>query len=423
MGATEIKTQLSGSVAGRRTRSPVSGLKAVTRRLSDGRRVTYFYHRATGKRVESDPNSAAGLLEIKRLDDLAARRAARSIKEGSLAEIVESYRSDSAVSAGRIKPFRRLKPRTQADYREVFDYLGEHMDSLFPAELRPRHVQKLVDDAAESMGWAFGDKLLSVLRLVINWGLFHEKFEPHGEDGIPWSHPCKDVAAPRRDEGAAQANRPWADDERVAIVSTATLEFLTVYALCLYGQMNVADAIAIPKTSRVSVCLEDGRQVERIRWKRAKNAQTIEIDIEGPLRAFLNAAPAHGAPTIAANTRGKPWTYSGIDSARKRLLVELERRGKVGDGLTFHGLRVTFASIAAEGGKSNKEIAAGLNDRSDSMGERYARGAARERLAQAARKPLFERDEGLISPVLAARLENRMENGAQVLKLAPKKLR
>lgn len=374
----------------KRTKSPVAGLKAVT---SKGR--LYWYHRGTGKRLRNEPSSAAGLLEISALDAKAEERPAEN-DSGSLAAIIVAYRSSDAGRAGRIRPFRSLGKRTQDDYSECLDYLWPVAGKLRPEEMRPRQVQKLVDDAAEASGWVFGDKLLSVLRLIINWGAYHEltAFE---------AHPCTGVLAPSRAEGLEASNRPWTDAERIAVFSAAPVELLIVFGLCLYAQLNIAHAIDVPPSAIKRTVNERGEVRRRLQWRRAKNAHPIDVGVEGPLETIVDACASEG-PRLALNSRGEPWTRSGVNSARKRLLGRLVAAGKVGPGLTFHGLRSTLGAIAAEGGASEKQIAAAIHDGTSEMGALYSRGAESRVLAEAARKPLIERDTALLGGLLSRRL-------------------
>lgn len=388
----------------RRTKSPVSGLKRVR---AKGR--LYWYHRATGIRLTNDPNTAAGLIEINALDECATSDAS---SQGSLAHIIEAYQAPDAGRAGRILPFRKLSERTQADYQECIDYLEPAAAELFPADMKPRQVQKLVDDAADLNGWVFGDKLLRVLRLMMNWGVYHEltAFK---------SHPCKDVLPPARDEHAPEANRPWTETERIVSFTEATRELAILFGLCLYAQLNIAHAIDIPP-SAIKIERRGETVTRRLKWRRAKNCEPIDVEITGPLEHIINACSKTG-PTLALNSRGDPWTYAGANTSRKRLMARLVEQGKVETGLTFHGLRATLGAVAAEGtatlpGATDKQIAAAIHDKTSVMGAHYSRSAEKRKLAEVARRPLNEIDGPIIGPILAARFAPQPE-GAKVVKL------
>lgn len=386
----------------KRRLSPVAGLKPVR-----AKGKLYWYHRATGLRLKNDPNTAAGMIEIAALDKRAKAKTEEE-RGGSLAQIIAAYQSADAGRAGRIRPFRKLSERTRADYQECFDYLEPIAAKLYPADMKPRHVQGMVDDAADVRGWAFGDKLLSVVRLLINWGAYHEltAFE---------MHPCKDVLAPARDEDAPDANRPWTDEERVAVFNEAPPELAILFGLCLYAQLNIAHAIDIPP-SAIRRERRGDKIVQRLKWRRAKNCEPIDVEITGPLATIIDACSKTG-PTLALNSRGEPWTFAGASTARKRLLKKLVEAGKVEPGLTFHGLRSTLGAVAAEGGASEKQIAAAIHDGTSEMGALYSRGAERRRLAEAARAPLIERDAELVGAILKNRLASATDAAAKVVRL------
>jgi len=61
--------------------------------------------------------------------------------------------------------------------------------------------------------------------------------------------------------------------------------------------------------------------------------------------------PASNAITVAATTNGTPWTESGFNSSFTKAIAALKRAGKVGDGLTFHGLRHTVGTLLVEAGR------------------------------------------------------------------------
>ena len=93
------------------------GLKPVRRKLATGEVRVYWYHRATGKRLESDPRTAAGLLEVQALDARAkALESAQEAATGTLAHLWAVYTRSPEWTA--------LKPRTRSDYQKVYDWIG-----------------------------------------------------------------------------------------------------------------------------------------------------------------------------------------------------------------------------------------------------------------------------------------------------------
>jgi len=88
-----------------------------------------------------------------------------------------------------------------------------------------------------------------------------------------------------------------------------------------------------------------------------------------------------GALTGAA---GRTLKESGLAKAFRTLILRLERERKIGDSLTFHGLRHTAGKMLADLGADPRAIQALLGQRSLSMAIHYSQEADRRRAASAA---------------------------------------
>src|SRR6185295_8609541 len=86
-------------------------------------------------------------------------------------------------------------------------------------------------------------------------------------------------------------------------------------------------------------------------------------------------APPHDAVTIAATTNGTPWTVSGFNSTFIKSIAKLERTGKVGAGLTFHGLRHTVGTLLIEAGYDLDTVRRWLGQKTLAMAIHYSETA------------------------------------------------
>ena len=105
------------------------------------------------------------------------------------------------------------------------------------------------------------------------------------------------------------------------------------------------------------------------------------------LAQILASAPQHDAVTLAANSRGQPWTESGYNSTFGKFIDRLEQGGKVAPGLTMHGLRHTLGTRLREAGADLDDIRRLLGQKTLSMAQHYSETAdrsdeAREAVAQ-----------------------------------------
>jgi integrase len=190
----------------------------------------------------------------------------------------------------------------------------------------------------------------------------------------------------RRDRKVPRANRPWRDEERFAVLDAAPIHLKVPIALAMYTGLREGDALTVRKEAY------DG---ERLRLTTGKTGQIVTWPVVSTLKGILDSAPAHDAETIAVTSRGKSWTMAGFRASWRNFRLRLETEGKIGPGLTIHGLRHTVATNMAEEGFDSRTIADALGQATESMALHYSRDADRSRKmdAVAARLDQAEREK------------------------------
>lgn len=362
-------------------------LKGIKRATAKGR--VYYYHRATGERIRAEPGSAAFAAEVAELD--ARAKAPKSVQTpGTWPWLVELYRA--------APEFTDLAPRTKLDYQRLFDYLVDPEGDGSKPGLKTVTLDKLTtpqlitlrDKAAAKHGRRWGNYVIERISALWNWGL------PRGH--TKGANPATGVPKLARPKTAAQPNRPWADNELDAVLAAAPAPIRLAVALAAFVGLRGGDALTLPWSAY------DG---SAIRFRQHKTGDEVWVPAHRRLRTMLDAAqderkalperPARPGKrpkpiplTVVANQRGVPFTKSGFTCNFIRLIRELETAGKVGQGLTFHGLRHTVATRLAEAGADDRIIMAILGHRSPRMAQHYSRRADRKRAAAAGIK-LLER--------------------------------
>ncbi len=330
------------------------GLKPVRARLATGEVRTYWYHRATGKRLERDPATAEGLLEVAKLDAKAKKpEQIAGLPGGSLAALWVEYAASP--------DFTGLKPRTRSDYKAVRDWLGPGAERATVKLITPRDVLALRDRAAKAKGRRFGNYTLQVLRLVLEWG------RPRG-----WrdDNPAAGIKQIRKPTGEGNLNRAWLESEVEAFARAAPAHLLVPFALGLFAGMRQGDAL------RMTWAAYDG---STLRWTASKNGEHCAAPVTGLFRVVLQAARDRRgqALQIAVTSLGRPWTASGFRASFFKLIAKLEAAGELQPGCTYQGLRHTIATFARDGQESEFRIAAAIGDRSTAMAGVYGRDADR----------------------------------------------
>lgn len=89
----------------------------------------------------------------------------------------------------------------------------------------------------------------------------------------------------------------------------------------------------------------------------------------------LAGSPHHNAITITATRNATPWTESGFNSSFIKAMAALKRAGKIGDGLTFHGLRHTVGTLLIEAGYDIDTVRRWLGQKTLAMAIHYSESA------------------------------------------------
>jgi integrase len=334
----------------------------------------YCYHRATGKRITEEFGSAEFFTRLTTLDAEAKEKAEIAAKPGTLNALILDYKLTDN--------FRDLAGRTRSDYEKVFVFLEPLWNTPLIAFTTPQLV-KLRTKWRQTRGRCFLNRTRAVLSILFNHAI---------ETGVMASNPIRDTKQIRRPRDAEYANRPWTLSERQAALKHLPPHLKLPVAIALCSGMREGDIIRLPPT-----VIHGGQ----IKVRTAKRGVWVYIPIIPELRKALFETGAYDddknqqAITLCANSRGKPWTPSGFSCSFRKALKELESKGLVGKGLTFHGLRHTVASVLAESGVNAEDIAAVLGQRTSQMAEHYAREADRSRRTQAAIKKFKPLGDGV----------------------------
>jgi integrase len=308
------------------------------------------YHRKTRIAVDLDTmalGSAEFFAECARIAALADAKVEKA-KPGTLGLLICEYRSSPT--------FQDLALQTQGDYQRIFDYLKPIVDTALVRFDRPL-VVRIRDKAAASKGRRFGNYVKAVLSIVFGWG---------AERGFIANNPASKIKDIRRPKGAPEANRPWADEERHAVLDAAPAHMLPAIALMMMTGLGPKEALSLPRNH-----WRDGE----IATQRAKTGEPLFWPVPGPLDAILRTAPRHDSVTLCASSTGRPWTLNGFRASWRTMRIKLEKQGAIGPGLTLYGLRHTVAVILREAGHDERTIADALGQRTIEMARHYAKAA------------------------------------------------
>ncbi len=305
------------------------------------------YHRKTGKPVDlikAPIGSPEFFSECARITAPALLEP----KPGTLGMLIKEYRAHPA--------FTDLAPRTKSDYQAVFNYLKAIDDTVLTRFDKPL-VVRIRDKAAQDKGRKFANDVKARFSGIFGWG---------SERGYLTSNPASGIKDIRRRKDAPDANRPWADEEREAVLAACPAHIKPAIALMAFTGIGPRDALTLPKTFF---------KVGEIATRRSKTGEPVFWPCPTPLAVILSEAPVHDAITLCANSDGKPWTVSGFRASWRPIKLRLELDGKIGPDLTLYGLRHTVAVILREIGMDERTIADALGQKTIEMARHYAKRA------------------------------------------------
>ena len=145
------------------TRVDLKGINTIRRRLATGERRTYYYHRATGLRLEGKPGSVEFIESWQ-----AAERAVKATDrhEGTFAAWINSYRASD--------DFTLLAEATRKDYLKQIAKIEAEFGDMPLAALRDPAVRaEFLDwrDGLAKRGARQADYAMTVLARVLAWAV------------------------------------------------------------------------------------------------------------------------------------------------------------------------------------------------------------------------------------------------------------
>jgi hypothetical protein len=298
------------------------------------------YHRKTGIAVDVVKNPLGSAEFFAECARIAALMAAATPKPGTLGLLIQEYRKHAA--------FTELALRTRTDYQRLFDFLKPIADTPLVKFDRPL-VVRIRDKAAETRGRRQGNYVQTVLSILFAWGR---------ERGFVADNPASGIKHIRRKRGLPDANRPWSDEERHAVLSRVPEHMRLPIGLMMFTGLGPEDALSLPRSFYKD---------NEIATRRSKTGEPIYWPCPAPLIEIAASSPAHNAITLCANSYGRPWTGSGFRASWRTVKAKLEKEGAIGPGLTLYGLRHTVGGDPARGWvrRANNRRRLGAGDHRD----------------------------------------------------------
>ena len=255
----------------------------------------------------------------------------RSVRSGSLCELVARYRSSPE--------WAQLKPSTRKDYEKFLGPLEDDFGNALVSELDRQAVRIVRDRYAFRPGKQDGDepipsprranKTVTVLSILMGYAM---------EIGMRADNPA---LRPKRLK-TGPGYRAWTRDEIQTFLREKP-EFRLPLLLALGTGQRGIDQVAMTW---------DAFDGDVIAVVQEKTGARVWIPCHPELKAALERElTLRTAKTILTSSIGKPWELSSFQTAVSKAIRSAGLRGVV-----WHGLRATAASWLAETGCTEREI-------------------------------------------------------------------
>jgi len=313
---------------GRQKTRVVTGLHIVKSRTAKGY-IWYVYawrggpciHRAAGEKPVID------LALISKAQQ--ARAPTKSVIE-TLDDVLDRYRKSPE--------FTKLAESTQRDYRLWLDRISAKFG---PASLSAFEDQRMRTEIIDWRNtWAnqprTADKASVTMATVLGWA--------QGEGIVP----VNIAAGIRQLHHVNKADQIWEESHWDAMRASKDGKGRSLFTPHLGRALRLASLTGLRLGDLVRVAWEDVGEKAIILTTRKRKGRAI-IPILPDLRALLESI-GPGAGIILRNSRGEPWTESGLGSVFQKAKPE-------GFDRTMHDLRGTYATWLAVRGLTDEEIA------------------------------------------------------------------
>lgn len=300
----------------------------------------YFERRGwQSQRIHAEPGTPEFAVEYARiLSGVPAAPTGKTFKA-----LVASYK--------RSPRFKRLAPRTKADYEQVLEWAETKLGALPADRMQRKDVIRARDANAERV--RFANYIVQVLRVLMEHAI---------DQGWRVDNPAKGVKLLVSDGPDRQ---PWPEAKVAAFRSHAPARARLIFELCVGTGQRIGDVLKM----RWDAIEEDGIHV-----RQGKTKAALWVPFTTDLRAVLAATPRRG-DTIVADEDGEPlryWAaYYAVTQVRKMEAVKAE-------AFDIHGLRYTAAAELAALGCDDDLIKAVTGHATGAMVAKYA-GAVRQK--------------------------------------------
>ncbi|MEM0978418.1 MAG: tyrosine-type recombinase/integrase [Pseudomonadota bacterium] len=308
-----------------------------------------FIRRARGQSVmmKEEPGTSEFWDHYNRL---LKGRDPRPTKRNFEALILSYFESDA---------FKKLKPRTKADYKKYIHHIRQIWGSKDPAKIETHHIYDL--HRANADRWRQANYLVQVMVVLMNHArLIGFLKKEHG-------NPAKGIPLFKQE---SEGWEPWPDDVRAEFEAIAPERARLVYELCLGTGQRIGDVLQIRWGH-----IKDGAYD----FTQGKTDKPMRIELTDRLKAYLAGQQKRGL-TVITDKVGRPVRYRTIAEEMRKVKARMQHPDA--SKYVTHGLRKNATLELYQAGCDDEMVKAVTGHSGVEMLKKYG-GQVRQRVLAA----------------------------------------
>ena len=313
-------------------RANLKGVFPTYKTLKDGTRKTYWYHRATGRRLRGEPGSPEFISDFAAVEQSLRKRLAHG---GTFNGLIREYTLSEEFQNG-------LAPSTQTEYRRMLTKAENIFGDMPTSALEDWRVRKDFLDWREKVarhsGFREADYRLSVISSMLTWAVERGRLSANHLKGF------------KRLYHSDRSEIIWLPEHIAAFMKIAPIELQQALLLALHTGQREGDLLRLPWSAY------DGKTI-RLRQGKSRRGQrlgpTIEIPCTAALRRMLDGME-RTSPLILSTRTGRSFKkryFSQVwNRVMKKAALETVTLPDIAEPVTlhFHDLRGTTVTLLSE---------------------------------------------------------------------------
>ncbi|RIY00172.1 integrase [Aureimonas flava] len=299
----------------------LKGINRVTAKLAGGKVAVYYYHRATGARLQGEPGTAEFLASITTAQAKVEKRTA-----GTLSGIIRDFENT--------RKWRKLAESTKSEYRRILKFWEGKFGTTplvgLEAKAFRRDVMQWHDEFSEEKPRE-ADNRVTILARVLSWAATDGDLKANVLDGFDRAY------------SSDRSEMIWLPEHVEAFMAKATPEMKLGLVLALHTGQRQGDLLALKW---------DAYDGTHIRLRQGKTRRFVTVKATAALKATLDDLPRRSTLILTTKT--------GRQFKKRYFAEKWEETCKAAEiaDLHFHDIRGTTVTMLFQAGCNLGEIVA-----------------------------------------------------------------